>query len=75
MMSWRVSDGALVQVGTKPAIEVALTEVPDGGFMNPWGYMLIVGGLLAAFVAVFFDDAQKSEEAAHVASQAQHSKN
>merc|ERR1711865_431994 len=28
------------------------TPAPSGGFMNPWGYMMIVGGLLAALAAV-----------------------
>lgn len=35
-----------------PALEVAPTQAPSGGFMNPWGYMLIVGALLAALAAV-----------------------
>jgi len=34
------------------ALEVPPTPAPSGGFMNPWGYMLIVGGLLAALAAV-----------------------
>jgi len=28
------------------------TPEPSGSFMNPWGYMMIVGGLLAALAAV-----------------------
>merc|ERR1711865_537020 len=28
------------------------TPAPSGGFMNPYGYMMIVGGLLAALAAV-----------------------
>jgi len=35
-----------------PALEVAPTAAPESGFMNPWGYMLIVGGLLAGLAAV-----------------------
>jgi hypothetical protein len=35
-----------------PAAVIPPTPAPSGGFMNPYGYMLIVAGLLAALAAV-----------------------